>query len=189
MDNTLDIDGMIAQGKAHFDSTIAHLQDELVKVRAGKANPSMLDGIMVSYYGNPTPLRSVANLGTADSRTITVQPWEKNMLAPIEKAIFEANLGITPMNDGEFIRIGIPPLTEERRKALVKQCKGYGEEAKVGIRNERHKMMDFIKKEVKEGYPEDAGKRKEATVETLVKDYYTKVEEIVDSKEKEVMTG
>ena len=110
------------------------------------------------------------------------------MLAPIEKAIFEANLGITPMNDGEFIRIGIPPLTEERRKALVKQCKSYGEDAKVGIRNERHKMMDFIKKEVKEGYPEDAGKRKETTVETLVKDYYSKVEEIVNSKEKEVMT-
>lgn len=188
MDNTLDIDGMIAQGKAHFDSTIDHLQDELVKVRAGKANPAMLDGIMVSYYGNPTPIRSVANLGTSDSRTITIQPWEKNMLAPIERAIFEANLGITPMNDGEFIRIGIPPLTQERRIALVKQCKGYAEDAKVAIRNERHKMMDFIKKEVKEGYPEDAGKRKEATVETLVKDYYTKVEEILDSKEKEVMT-
>jgi len=188
MDASLDMDGMMAAGKADFESSLSHLSDELSKVRAGKANPNMLDGIMVDYYGNPTPLRSVANLGTADSRTITVQPWEKSMLAPIERAIFEANLGITPMNDGEFIRLGIPPLTEERRKDLVKHCKGYGEDAKVSIRNQRHKMMDFIKKEVKDGYPEDAGKRKEADVEGLVKTYYSKIDEMVASREKDILT-
>ena len=188
MEGTMDIDGMINQGKQRFHDAIIHLTEELSKVRAGKASPAMLDGIMVSYYGNPTPLKSVANLGTADSRTITIQPWEKNMLGPIEKAIFEANLGITPMNDGEFIRLGVPPLTQERRLTLVKQCKAMGEDAKVAVRNERHKLMDFIKKEVKEGYPEDAGKRKEAEVEALVKDSYSKIEEIVDAKEKDILT-
>jgi len=188
MDSSLDMDGMLAEGKANFTSTLNHLNDELAKVRAGKASTSMLDGIMVDYYGNPTPLRSVANLGTADSRTITIQPWEKPMLAIIERAIFEANLGITPMNDGEFIRIGIPPLTEERRKALVKQCKSFGEDAKVGVRNHRHKMMDFIKKEVKDGYPEDAGKKKEAEVEALVKKYYSSIDEMIVNKEKDILT-
>lgn len=188
MDSNLDMDGMISEGKASFTQTLQHLNDELSKVRAGKASTSMLDGIKVDYYGSPTPLGSVANLGTADSRTITIQPWEKNMLAPIERAIFEANLGITPMNDGEFIRIGVPPLTQERRVALVKQCKVYAEDAKVGIRNQRHKMMDFIKKEVKDGYPEDAGKKREAEVEILVKNSYKSIEETVDNKEKSIMT-
>lgn len=187
MDSNLDMDGMIKEGKASFQSTLEHLRDELAKVRTGKASPSMLDGIMVDYYGNPTPLKSVANLGTADSRTITIQPWEKSMLANIERAIFEANLGITPMNDGEFIRIGIPPLTEDRRKQLVKQCKGFGEDAKVGIRNQRHKMMDFIKKEVKDGYPEDAGKKREAEVEAMVKSFYSNIDGTVDGKEKDIM--
>lgn len=188
MESTLDMDGMINDGKEQFLATLNHLMDELAKVRAGKASPQMLDGIMVDYYGNSTPLQSVANLGTADSRTLTIQPWEKNMLAVIERAIFEANLGITPMNDGEFIRIGIPPLTEERRISLAKQCKGYGEDAKVGIRNYRHKMMDFIKKEVKDGYPEDAGKKREVQVEGLVKDYYKKIDEMIVKKEKDIMT-
>jgi len=188
MDNTQDIDGMIKAGKASFHSTLEHLAEELSKVRAGKASTNMLDGILVDYYGSPTPINSVANLGTSDSRTITIQPWEKNMLAPIERAIFEANLGLTPMNDGEFIRIGVPPLTEERRKGLVKQCKSLGEEAKVGIRNQRHKMMDFVKKEVKNGYPEDAGKKREGEIESFVKSNYAKIEELVVNKEKDIMT-
>ena len=182
------IESTLANGKVEMDKAVDHLKSDLAKIRAGKASPAMLNGIMVDYYGNPTPLRSVANLGTADSRTITIQPWEKPMLAIIERAIFEANLGITPMNDGEFIRIGIPPLTEERRKALVKQCKSFGEDAKVGVRNQRHKMMDFIKKEVKDGYPEDAGKKKEAEVEALVKKYYGSIDEMIVNKEKDILT-
>lgn len=188
MDNTQDIPTMISEGKQNFLSSLQHLADELTKVRAGKASPIMLDGIMVDYYGNPTPLKSVANIGTSDSRTLTIQPWEKPMLAVIERAIFEANLGLTPMNDGETIRIAVPPLTEDRRKSLVKQCKSLGEDAKIAIRNQRHKMMDFVKKEVKNGYPEDEGKKREAEIEALVKENYTKIEGLVDNKEKEIMT-
>lgn len=184
----MTIDEMITEGKSNFQSTLKHLSEELSKVRAGKASPAMLDGIMIDYYGNPTPLKSVANLGTADARTLTIQPWEKNMLAPIERAIFEANLGLTPMNDGEFIRINIPPLTAERRQSLLKQCKGLAEDAKVGIRNHRQKMMEFIKKEVKNGYPEDEGKKREGLVEGFVKDNYKKVEELLSVKENELTT-
>lgn len=188
MDKTQDIDGMIKAGKTSFHETLERLASELSKVRAGKASANMLDGIKVDYYGTLTPIQSVANLGTSDSRTITIQPWEKNMLAPIERAIFEANLGLTPMNDGEFIRIGVPPLTAERRKGLVKQCKVLGEDAKVGIRNHRHKMMDFVKKEVKNGYPEDAGKKREEEIESYVKSNYSKIEELIANKEKDIMT-
>ena len=184
----MNIDQMLSSGSSNFQSTIQHLADELSKVRAGKATPAMLDGIMIDYYGNPTPLKSVANLGASDSRTLTIQPWEKNMLAPIERAIFEANLGLTPMNDGEFIRINIPPLTAERRQVLLKQCKGLSEDAKVGIRNHRQKMMEFIKKEVKNGYPEDEGKKKEVSIEGMVKDNYKKIEDLLAVKEKELMT-
>lgn len=182
------IESTILHGKEEMDSAIDHLKSELLKIRAGKAAPSMLNGIMVNYYGNPTPLAQVANLGTPDSRTISIQPWEKNMLGPIEKAIFEANLGLTPMNDGEFVRITIPPLTEDRRKQMAKQAKAYGEDAKVSLRNSRHKMIDFVKKEVKEGYPEDAGKRKETEVQDIVNSYSKKVDNIIEVKEKDIMT-
>lgn len=188
MDESMNLEEMLAAGKSNFQNAVQHLADELSKVRAGKATPAMLDGIMVDYYGNPTPLKSVANLGTADARTLTIQPWEKNMLAPIERAIFEANLGLTPMNDGEFIRINIPPLTAERRQLLMKQCKGMTEDAKVTVRNHRQKVMEFIKKEVKNGYPEDEGKKKEAMVESLVKEYYKKLEDLLLVKEKELTT-
>ena len=183
----MTIDDMITTGKANFAGTIQRLSDELSKVRAGKASPAMLDGIMIDYYGNSTPLKSVANLGTADARTLTIQPWEKNMLAPIERAIFEANLGLTPMNDGEFIRINVPPLTAERRQTLLKQCKGLGEDAKVGVRNQRQKMMEFVKKEVKDGYPEDEGKKKETIIEGMMKTNYGRIEEILEAKEKELI--
>jgi ribosome recycling factor len=183
----MTIDDMMKAGQASFKTTLDHLSDELSKVRAGKASPSMLDGIMIDYYGNPTPLKSVANLGTADARTLTIQPWEKNMLAPIERAIFEANLGLTPMNDGEFIRINVPALTAERRQTLMKQCKGLGEDAKVGIRNQRQKMMEFLKKEVKNGYPEDEGKKREGLVENFVKENYKNIESLLEVKEKEIM--
>jgi ribosome recycling factor len=182
------IESTLAHGKEEMDKALEHLRAELIKIRAGKASPAMLNGILVSYYGNPTPLSQVANLGTPDSRTISIQPWEKSMLGPIEKSIFEANLGLTPMNDGEFVRITIPPLTEERRVQMVKQSKALGEDAKVSLRSSRHKMLDFIKKEVKEGYPEDAGKRKEAEVQDMVNDYGKSVEKILEAKEKDIMT-
>ncbi len=175
-------------GQEGMDSAMQHLAAELTKVRAGKASPSMLSGIMVEYYGSPTPLNQVSNVGTTDSRTISIQPFEKSLLGTIERSIFEANLGLTPMNDGEFIRINIPALTEERRKILVKQVKGLGEDAKVSIRNVRHKMMDAIKAAVKAGYSEDAGKRNEDEVEKIVKAYYAKSDELVEVKEKDIMT-
>ena len=187
MNQEIDIDEYIKEGRMHLDEALVHLNNELSKIRAGKASVSMLNGIMVEYYGNPTPLNQVASISAVDSRTLSIQPWEKNMLAPIERAIFEANLGITPMNDGEFVRISIPPLTEERRIQLVKQCKGLGEDSKVSIRTTRHKVLDFIKSEVKNGYPEDAGKRLEHKVEDMVKEYNEKVDKILVAKEQDIM--
>ncbi len=181
---TLSID----MGKEAMDHALEHLQKELVKIRTGKASPAMLHGIMVEYYGTPTPLQQVSNVGASDSKTLTIQPWEKSMLGPIEQAIFAANLGLTPMNDGEFVRINIPPLTEERRVQLVKQAKHLGEEAKISLRSTRHKIMDAIKQAVKEGYPEDAGKRREDEAEKLTHEYYDKVDEMVEAKEKDIMT-
>ena len=187
-DDDINIETLMLLGEDNLDHSIIHLKQELAKIRAGKASPAMLSSIKVDYYGSSTPLSQVANVGTADSRTLTIQPWEKNMLGVIEKAIFEANLGLTPMNDGEFVRINIPPLTEERRILLVKQSKNLSEDSKVAIRSIRHKMIVFIKKEVKTGYPEDAGIRREEEVEQLVKKYYSEVDQLLEAKEKDIMT-
>ncbi len=175
-------------GKEYMDKAITHLNHELVKIRTGKASTSLFDDLKVEYYGTPTPLSQVANVSVSDSKTIVIQPWEKSMLAPIEQAIFSANLGLTPQNDGEIVRITIPALTEDRRRELVKQAKHEGEEAKIGVRNARHKMLDFVKKEVKKGYPEDMGKRKEKEIEDLVKSYYDKIDQLLAAKEKDIMT-
>lgn len=183
-----DINSYLQKGTAHMNESIEHLQKELAKIRAGKASPNMLSGIMVEYYGNLTHLSQIANISTPDGKTLAIQPWEKTMLAPIEQAIFKANLGLTPMNDGEFVRINIPPLTEERRKDLVKQAKAAGEDTKVSIRQSRQKLMDFIKNEVKEGYPEDMGKRKEEDVQKLVKGFGDKIDLIIKAKETDIMT-
>ena len=183
-----DLDLLMDMTKESMEDTIEHLQKELLKIRTGKASPAMLGGIMVSYYGAPTPLQQVSNISASDARTLTIQPWEKSMLGPIEKGIFEANLGITPMNDGEVVRISIPPLTTERRKDLSKQVKAHGEDAKVSLRNVRREAMEAIKKEVKNGYPEDAGKRLEDQVEDLIKSYSVRVDKIVEVKEKDIMT-
>ena len=143
--------------KIHSDTesimtkALNHLEAELVKIRAGKANPNMLDGIVADYYGNPTPINQVANVSVLDARTISVQPWEKNMLQPIERAIIMANIGINPQNDGTVIRLYLPPLTEERRKELVKRCNGEGEHAKVAVRNIRRDSIEAIKKLQKDG--------------------------------------
>ena len=171
-----------------MEGAVDHLQKELAKIRTGKASTALLGGIKVSYYGNLTPLHQVANVSTSDARTIVIQPWEKSMLSPIEKAIFEANLGITPQNDGELIRLSIPPLTEERRRDLVKQSKGLGEEAKVSIRNARHKAMDQIRKAVKDGFPEDAGKRMETRVQDLTNKFVEQVDKVIATKEKDILT-
>ena len=143
---------------------------------------------MVDYYGSPTPMSQVANLSVADARTITIQPWEKSMIGPIERAIFEANLGVTPQNDGILVRISIPPLTEDRRKQLVKTAKDKGEDVKVSIRSVRKDLMDGIKQSVKDGYPEDAGKRAEDDAQKLVKAYEAKVDEHIEHKEGDILT-
>ncbi len=182
-----EIESTFKSGKVHMEKTIEHLQHELAKIRTGKASPSMLSGIMVNYYGNPTPLSQVSNVSTPDSKTISIQPWEKSMLAVIEQAIFAANIGLTPMNDGEFIRINVPPLTEERRVAMVKLAKAEGENSKVSLRNERHKMLEVIKQEVKNGYPEDIGKRKETDVQNMVNEYTDKINRMIELKEEDIM--
>ncbi len=184
----MNIENLLQVGGASMTKTLEHLKADLVKIRAGKANPAILDGVKVDYYGTPTDISKVANISITDSKTLSIQPWEKSMLAPIEQSIFQANLGITPMNDGENVRISIPPLTEDRRKLLVKQAKAAGEEAKVSIRNERQKLMNFIKKEVKDGFPEDQGKTLENSVQSKVNEISGKIDNIVKAKENEVMT-
>lgn len=174
--------------KENMDHAIEHLASELSKIRTGKASPAMLKGLLVDYYGAPTPLTQVANVGATDGKTLTIQPWEKSIMGAIEKSIFEANLGLTPQNNGEMIIINIPPLTEERRKEFVKQAKALGEEAKVSVRNSRHKILEIIKAEVKDGYPEDAGKREEDNVQKSVNNYGDKINALVAAKEKDIMT-
>lgn len=182
-----DIDSILSHGYEMMHKSLEHLNEELSKVRAGKASPAMLGSIFVDYYGSTTPIGQVANITNSDARTLTIQPWEKNMIGPIERAIFEANLGFTPMNNGEVIMITVPPLTEERRQLLVKQTKTLGEDAKVAIRTTRQKLMDSIKKEVKDGLPEDTGKRKEIEVQKHVDEAVDTVGKYLEAKEKDIM--
>ena len=166
---------------------IDHLEVELTKVRAGKANPQMLDGIMVDYYGSPTPLQQVGNISVLDARTLTIQPWEKNMLQPIERAIIASNIGINPQNDGVIIRLFLPPLTEERRKELVKRCQAEGEHAKVAVRNIRRDAIEQIKKAQKNGLSEDAAKDAEDDVQNVTNRYIAAIEKHLEKKEKNIM--
>ena len=174
--------------KESMDGAMERLASELTKIRTGKASPNMLSGLKVEYYGMPTPLHQVANVTASDGKTLSIQPFEKSMIAAIEQCIFAANLGLTPQNNGESIMINIPALTEERRIALAKQAKAVGEEAKVSIRNARQKIMETIKKEVKDGYPEDSGKDQEGNVQKMVNAYNEKVAKLVEAKEKDIMT-
>lgn len=174
--------------KEQMQHTLTHLENELAKIRAGKANPKILNDVLVDYYGTPTPLSQVANITVPDPRTIAIQPWEKQMIAPIEKAIMNANLGFNPDNNGEVVRINVPPLTEERRKDLVKQSRGVGENAKVSIRNARRDAIDEFKKMVKNGLPEDTAKDAEAEVQKMTDSYSKKVEDMLAIKEKDIMT-
>lgn len=171
-----------------MDKALEHLDHELAKLRTGKASVSIVQDLMVDYYGAPTPLAQIANVQVSDARTIIIQPWERNMLGPIERVIINSNIGITPSNDGEVIRLSVPPLTEERRKELVKKAKHAGEESRIGVRNARHKSLDAIKKAVKDGLPEDMGKRKETELQDLVNKYVEQVDKVIAAKEKEIMT-
>lgn len=173
---------------AAMQKSIDHLESELTKIRAGKANPSLLDQVMVDYYGNKVPVNQTATVNTSDARTLLVQPWEKSMLTPIEKAIQAANLGLNPQNDGVVIRIVIPPLTEERRRDLVKKAKQEAEDAKVGIRSSRKEAMENVKKLQKDGLPEDEAKTAEEQIQKLTDTFVSKCESHLDSKEKEIMT-
>jgi ribosome recycling factor len=173
----------LSMGKA-----IDHLETELLKIRAGKASPQMLDGIVVDYYGSLTPLSQVANVSAIDARTLTIQPWEKNMLQPIERAIINSNLGINPQNDGVLIRMFLPPLTEERRKELVKRANGEGEHSKVAIRNIRRDAIEQIKKLQKDGLSEDAAKDAEKDVQESTDKHIALVDKHLGTKEKEIMS-
>lgn len=170
-----------------MQKAINHLEVELAKIRAGKANPQMLDGIMVDYYGSATPLAQVGNISVMDARTLTIQPWERNMLQPIERAIINSNIGINPQNDGHYIRLFLPPLTEERRRELVKRCQGEGEHSKVSIRNVRRDAIESIKKMQKNGLSEDAAKDAEADVQEVTNKYIALVDKHLEKKEKEIM--
>jgi ribosome recycling factor len=183
-----ELDLVIDMARDAMEKSVEHLRSDLVKVRAGKANPALLDGVSVDYYGSRMPLGQVSNVNTLDARTLSIQPWEKGMLEPIEKAISAANLGINPQNNGEMIILSIPPLTEERRKSLVKHAKTMGEDAKVGIRSSRKEANDEIKKLQKNGLPEDMAKTGETRVQKLTDDYITKVDSLVASKEKDILT-
>ncbi len=179
---------IIEQAEETMQKSISHLEAELVKVRAGKANPNLVEGIVVDYYGTPTPVNQAANVSVADARTLTIQPWEKNMLQPIERAIINANIGVTPQNDGMLIRLFMPPLTEERRRELVKKAQGEGEHSKVAIRSVRRDSMEQIKKLQKNGTSEDACKDTEQEVQVLTDKYIALVDKHLAAKEKEIMT-
>ena len=178
----------IAQAKEKMNKAIAHLEDELRNFRAGKANPAVFNAVMVDYYGSATPLPQVASINTPDAKTIIIQPCEKKLIPVIEKAIMDANLGFTPANNGETIRINVPALTEERRKDLVKQARPEGETAKVSVRNARREVVDAHKKYQKEGLPEDVCKDAEVTIQKETDAFNKKIDEIIAAKEKEIMT-
>jgi len=184
----MSLDAVKNAAKEMMDKAISHLELELGRIRTGKATPNMLEGVMVDYYGTMTPLSQIANINTPDARTLVVQPWEKPRLGDIERAIINSNLGLNPQNDGEMIRINVPPLTEERRKEMVKMAKNEAENCKVSIRNARKTANESIKKLQKEGLAEDLAKDGETMIQNLTKDFENKVEDHLTKKEKDIMT-
>lgn len=183
-----EIEMFLEEVKEHMQNAVSHAKQELVKIRAGKAMPNMLDGIMVDYYGTMTPINQVATINTPDARIIAIKPWEKSLIAEIERAIVNSNLGFNPQNDGEQIRINIPPLTEERRLDLMKQVKTEAENGKVSIRNCRKETNDSLKQLQKEGTSEDLVKDGEGEVQKLTDQHTTKIDELVAAKETDIMT-
>jgi ribosome recycling factor len=182
------IKGIVEHAEEKMLHALTYLEEALSRIRAGKANVHILDNVKVEYYGSMVPLSNVATISTPDAKTITILAWEKTMMKPIEKAIQDSDVGITPENNGEIIRLGIPPLTEERRKQLVKQSRNEAENAKIGVRNARRDANDSIKKAVKEGVSEDEGKDAEGTIQKLHDKYLKKVDDVLAAKEKEIMT-
>lgn len=185
--STEDVALTLELAEDSMKKAISHLEAELIKIRAGKANPQMLDGIVVDYYGSPTPINQVGNISVMDARTLTIQPWEKNMLQPIERAIINSNIGINPQNDGNQIRLFLPPLTEERRRDLVKRSHVEGEHAKVAVRNIRRDAIESIKKAEKNGLSEDAAKDAEADIQEITNRFIALVDKHLESKEKDIM--
>lgn len=183
-----DIKTILENAKTSMNDAISHLESELTKLRAGRANPSIMENILVEYYGSMVPMSQVCNISAPDARTIKIQPWEKNMLQPISDAIMNSNLSLNPQNNGEMIMISIPPLTEERRKELVKKSKAEGENAKVSIRNNRKDANDKIKALQKDGLPEDEAKGGEEKIQDLTNSFITKVDGLIEAKEKDIMT-
>jgi len=183
-----DLELILEDTRDSMQKALNHLESELIKIRAGKANPQMLEGLTVDYYGSPTVLNQVGNISVMDARTLTIQPWEKNMLQPIERAIINANLGVTPQNDGNIIRLFMPPLTEERRKEFVKRAGGEGESSKVAIRNIRRDAIEQIKKLQKDGLSEDEAKDAEKEIQEITDKHISLVEKHLATKEKEIMS-
>ena len=184
---TSDIGPLLLDMEAAMKKAISHLELELSKIRAGKATPQMVEGIVVDYYGTPTPINQAGNISVMDARTLTIQPWERNMIQPIERAIMQANIGVNPQNDGITIRLFLPPLTEERRKELVKRANGEGEQGKITIRNIRRDVIEKIKKLQKDGLSEDAAKDTEAEAQNITDRYIALIEKHLAHKEKEIM--
>lgn len=185
---TEELDMIFDEFKSANGKTLVHLENELTKIRAGKASPVMLNGVMIEYYGSMTPIQQVANINTTDARTILVQPWEKNMLNDIAKGIINSNLGLNPQNNGEQLIISVPPLTEERRRDLVKKAKTEAEHAKVGVRNNRKDSIDMIKDLKNDGLSEDMVKTAEEEVQKITNGAIKKVDDLVELKEKDIMT-
>ncbi len=179
---------ILSGAKGKMSNAVNHLDEELKTYRAGKANPMVFNNVMVDYYGSPTPIPQVASVTTPDAKTLMLQPWEKKMIGPIEKAIIDANLGFTPSNIGESIRCVVPALTEERRRDLLKKAKAAGENAKVSVRNARRDAIELLKKANKDGMPEDLQKEYEQLVQKETAAFTKKVDELVAAKEKEMMT-
>ena len=184
----MEVKDYLDPAEEKMELAVAYLDEALAHIRAGKANPKILDGIRVDYYGAMSPISNVANISVPDARTITITPWEKSMFKEIEKAIINSELGVMPENNGEVIRISIPPLTEERRKLLVKQSKAEAETAKVSVRNARRDAIDGLKKAVKQGMPEDVEKDAEAKVQKLHDKYLKQIDDLFAAKEKEILT-
>ena len=183
-----DTNQIIKDAESKMSSAITYLDDELARIRAGKANPKILDNVRVSYYGQIAPLTSVASVNTPDAKTLIITPWEKQLIKEIEKAILNSDVGITPENNGEVIRLGIPPLTEERRRALAKQAKQEAENAKISVRNTRREVFEILKKSVKEGVSEDVEKDAEEKVQKIHDKFIKQIDELYAAKEKEIMT-
>lgn len=185
---TEEINMVYDELKSSNTKSIGHFESELLKIRAGKASPAMLMGVMVDYYGSPTPLQQVANVNTMDARTITIQPWEKALLDEIMRGIINANLGFAPQSNGESLIISVPPLTEERRRELVKRSKSEGESAKVAIRNNRKDALDMVKALKEDGLSEDMMKDAEAQIQNITNGSSSKIDELLVVKEKDIMT-